>query len=278
MLPVVRAWTLLAASTAPVSTQFVQVAPDFHEAPAAVRSAGQARAIVLIHGLYIHPFSRDNVSRAQLHSWQKPGSLLVQRLAAEGDVYAFAYGQTVAADEVAGRSDLAGCLRLLRSLNYSQIVLVGHSAGGLIARNLVEDHPDAGVAKVIQVCTPNGGSSWAVLQAVRANQIEFLSSLTKTARQRALEARGDRSIPPNVEFVCVVGTGTIKGDGLVACRCQWPEDLQAQGVPALPLHATHWMAVRSAKGAELLARLVREPQPRWDAEQVRVARKRMLGH
>jgi pimeloyl-ACP methyl ester carboxylesterase len=277
MLPVVRALSLLVASTTPVPTQFVQVAPEFREAPAAVRSVGQQRAIVLVHGLYMHPFNKDNVARAQLHGWQKPGSVLVQRLAREGDVYAFAYAQTVAADEVAFRSDLLGCVRLLRELGYSDVVLLGHSAGGLIVRTLVEDHPEAGVTKVIQVCAPNGGSGWAAVQAVRANQVEFLSSLTKTARQRASEVRGDRFIPPSIEFVCVIGTGTIKGDGLVMCRCQWPEDLQVQGIPAVALAATHWTAVRGSRGAELLARLVREPQPRWDAARVRAGRKRLLG-
>jgi pimeloyl-ACP methyl ester carboxylesterase len=278
MLPVVRALSLLAALSAPVPTQFVQVSPGWHEAPEAARSPGQDRAVVLVHGLYVHPFSKANVARAQLHSWQRPGSLMVKRLAAEADVYAFAYAQTAAADAIAGRSNLPDCVRLLRSMGYREVVLLGHSAGGLIARALVEDCPDAGVTKVIQVCAPNGGSGWAMLQAVRANQVEFLNSLTKGARQRAVTERGDRAIPPGVEFVCVVGTGTLlAGDGLVLCRCQWSEDLQRQGVPAVTLPATHWTAVRAAKGVELAARLVREPQPRWDASQIQAARKRVLG-
>jgi pimeloyl-ACP methyl ester carboxylesterase len=277
MLPVVRALSVLAAVSTPLPTQFVQVAPDFREAADAVRSAGRERAVVLVHGLLAHPFSKNNVARADLHSWQKPGAALVQRLGRDSDVYAFAYAQTVAADAVAGRSDLADCVRLLRLHGYTEVILVGHSAGGLIARTLVEDRPDVGVTKVVQVCVPNGGSGWATLQAVRSNQVEFLSSLTKSARQRAAAERGDRTIPPGVEFVCVVGTGTVVGDGLVNCRCQWPEDLQRQGVPAVALAATHWTAVRGAKGIELLARLVREPQPRWDIEQVRAARKRLGG-
>jgi len=42
----------------------------------------------------------------------------------------------------------------------------------------------------------------------------------------------------------------------VACGCQWPEDLQKQGVPAAFIATTHWYAIRSQKGVELLARLV----------------------
>jgi pimeloyl-ACP methyl ester carboxylesterase len=276
MLPTLRALTLLAAL--PFDAQFVQVAPVSCDGSEAVRSPNQERAVVLLHGLYVHPFSKINVTRATLHSWQKPNSLLVKRLSEEADVYALAYAQTVAADCVPAYADLAGHVAHLRALGYRDIVLLGHSAGGLVARTFVEDYPDSGVTKVIQVCAPNGGSGWAVLQAVRANQIEFLDSLTKGARQRVSGERAGKTIPPDVEFVCVVGTGTIYGDGLVACRCQWPDDLQRQGVPAVPLATTHWFAIRSHKGVELLARLVREPQPRWDAEQVGAARRRLPFH
>ncbi len=276
MLPTLRALTLLAL--APFDAQFVQVGPAPHDESAAVRSAGQERAVVLLHGLYLHPFSKTNVTRATFHSWQKPGSLLVKRLSEEADVYALAYAQTVAADYVPAHADLAGHVAHLRALGYREVVLLGHSAGGLVARAFVEDCPDSGVTKVIQVCAPNGGSGWAVLQAVRANQIEFLDSLTKAARQRAVSERAAKTIPPGVQFVCVVGTGTLYGDGLVACRCQWPEDLQRQGVPAAFLAASHWFAIRGQKGIDLLARLVREPQPRWDAGEVAAARRRLHLH
>jgi hypothetical protein len=116
-----------------------------------------------------------------------------------------------------------------------------------------------------------------MIQAVRANQLDFLDSLTKAARRRAEKERATRGIPPGVEFVCVVGTGTLTGDGLVQLRAQWPEDLQFQGIPAVAVAATHWATVRSARGAELVARLVRERQPRWTRDEVAAARKRLLG-
>jgi pimeloyl-ACP methyl ester carboxylesterase len=276
MLPIIRALALLAL--VPFDSQFVQVAPVACDGSIAMRSPYQERAVVLLHGLYLHPFSKTNVIRATLHSWQKPDSLLVHRLSEEADVYALAYAQTVAADYVPAHADLADHIAHLRDLGYRDIVLIGHSAGGLVARTFVEDCPDSGVTKVIQVCAPNGGSGWAVLQAVRANQIEFLDSLTKAARQRVAGERAGKTIPAGVEFVCVVGTGTVYGDGLVACHCQWPEDLQRQGVPAIPLATTHWFAIRSHKAVDLLARLVREPQPRWNAEEVAAARRRLPFH
>lgn len=276
MYPTLPILCLLFASTATVETKFVQVAP----AP----SQGQwwnaprkMRAVILIHGLFVHPFSKTNVGRAQLHSWQQADALLVKRLAREADVFAFAYAQTVSADEIAECSELERQVRKLRQDGYREIVLIGHSAGGVIARQFVEDHPDCGVTKVIQVCTPNTGSAWAKWQTVRANQIDFLDSLTKPTRNRTLWQRADKEIPKNVEFACIVGTGTVVGDGMVSNRSQYPPDLQRQGIPAYPFNSTHWMVLRSHKGVELVARLVRETQPRWDDKHVEAVRRRLLG-
>jgi pimeloyl-ACP methyl ester carboxylesterase len=233
---------------------------------------------VLIHGLFVHPISKENVSRAHLHTWQKPDCLLVKRLAQEADIYAFSYAQTVTADDIAECAELEKNVRQLRQKGYREIILLGHSAGGVIARQFVEDHPDAGVTKVIQVCAPNIGSGWAKMQTVRANQIDFLHSLTKPARRRSLTERADIQIPRHVEFACIVGTGTVMGDGLVSNRSQYPPDLQKQGIPAYPFASTHWMVLRSHKGVELAARLVRESQPRWDAKQVEAVRKQLPGN
>jgi pimeloyl-ACP methyl ester carboxylesterase len=265
---------LLAAAPA-IETQFVQVAP----ARVGQRwraTPGLTRAVVLIHGLYVHPFSKTNVMRAHLHSWQRPDCLLVNRLAVVADVFAFSYAQTIAADEIAECPDLETHLRLLRLEGYREIVLIGHSAGGVIARQFVEDHPDCGVTKVIQVDAPNGGSGWAIWKTVRSNQIDFLESLTKPARRRCLAERADKRIPAHVEFACIVGTSTLVGDGLVSTRSQYPPDLQRQGIPAYPFNSSHWMVLRSQKGAELVVRLVREPQPRWDARRVAEVRRKLL--
>jgi predicted alpha/beta hydrolase family esterase len=267
---------LLFASAETIETQFVQVA----SAPLQRQwwnAAQNTRAVVLIHGLFVHPFSKTSVGRAQLHAWQQPNSLLVKHLAQEADVFAFAYAQTVSADDIAECPELEKQVRKLRQDGYREIVLIGHSAGGVIARQFVEDHPDCGVTKVIQVCTPNTGSSWAKWQTVRANQIDFLTSLTKPARRRSLSQRADKEIPRHIEFACIVGTGSVVGDGVVSNHSQYPPDLQKQGIPAYPFNSTHWMVLRSHKGVELVARLVREPQPRWDDKQVEAVRRRLIG-
>jgi pimeloyl-ACP methyl ester carboxylesterase len=270
-------WACLAVGAEPVEVQFVQVAPQERPAGEWRRSPGERRAVVLIQGLMPHPFNKDNVARPTLRDWQKPGSPLVKRLAADADVYAFAYGQTVAVDEIAGHPALWGGTLRLREMGYREVVAVGYSAGGVIARRLVEDYPDAGVTKVVQVCAPNAGSGWAKLSAVRKSQKPFLESLTKEERRRELRSRLDVSIPDGVEFVCVVGTGAWTGDGVVSSRSQWSPDLQAQGIPAVAVPTDHLSMVRSAAGDEAIAELVRTPQPRWSPARVAAVRKALLG-
>jgi pimeloyl-ACP methyl ester carboxylesterase len=260
-----------------VQTRFVAVAPAYDGACPFPRSAGRRRAVVLLHGLHPHPFSKERVRQPLFGTWQLPDSPLVRRLAGQADVFAFAYGQNAAVDEVAADPALADGVRLLRRLGYREVVLVGHSAGGVIARLFAEDHPDAGVTKVVQVCPPNGGSSWARLPAVRADQRDFVDSLSKSARQRAALLRADKRLPGSVEFVCVMGTSPVGGDGVVQARCQWTEELQAQGVPAYPVRTTHWDAMRTPRVLDLIDAVVREPQPRWPEDQVAAARRQLLG-
>jgi hypothetical protein len=291
-----------ALTAAPVQTKWAQVSPIPRPAAALERSPDRDRAVVLVQGLRPHPFSSRNVARADWHSWQKPGSRLVRALAEDADVFAFAYAQNGAVDQVAQSDGLADHVRQLRRLGYQEIVLVGYSAGGLVARHFVEDHPDAGVTKVVQVCTPNGGSGWAdTLQLVRKPQRAFLSSLSKEGRQRCLAERADRKVPASVEFVCLVGhrdvavtvsasvklgegeavslsaTASGQGDGMVSSGSQWTADLQEQGVPMFPLAVGHFRVMRSKAGVEAVAQLVREKQPRWGAAQVAEARRRLMG-
>jgi pimeloyl-ACP methyl ester carboxylesterase len=270
--------TFLLPAGLPVASRFEQVLPVPPPGKWLVRSPGQGRAVVLLHGLHAHPVDESKAGRPLLRDWQRPGSRLARALAEHADVFAFAYAQDVPVEVVAPRSTLRADVRALRALGYREVVLVGHSAGGLVARQLVEDFPDVGVTKVIQVCCPNGGSSWGRWRvAVRETQEVFLVSLTKEAREEALRQRRDTRIPAGVQFVCVVGTGSGVGDGVVLRSRQWTEDLQEQGVPAVPLKVVHPTAMRSAKSASVLADLVRRPVPRWDRDRVAAERKKVLG-
>jgi hypothetical protein len=264
-------WALVAVLAlgqgTPVDAKFVHVAPAPQTAAPFVRSRGQDRAVVLIHCYSPQPSHR---SKATFHSYQLPGSPLVASLARISDVFAFAYAQTVPVDEIAGSTALHQGLASLRQLGYTEIVLVGFSAGGLVARQLVEDMPNTGVTKVIQVCVPNTGTTWSAV-AVSA----FAQSLSHKARARHLQARPGKKIPEAVQFVCIVGNGLVEGDGVVSTWSQWPEDLQRQGIPVHLIHADHLHAARSRAGIEMIGQLVEDSQPRWNAFDVAIARKRL---
>jgi pimeloyl-ACP methyl ester carboxylesterase len=255
-----------------VDVVFTRVAPAGDKEG---RSKDQTRAVVLIHGLSLLPILKDR--KLGLRTWQQSDSVLVKQLAPHADVYAFAYSQTTAVDQIPEGGKLLGHVEALKKLGYKEIVLIGHSAGGLVARHFVEDHPDAGVTKVIQVCAPNAGCGLAAIKAVKEAQIAYLSSLSKTARAVALQKRKGVSIPQDVEFACVVGSLRLGSDGVVAYSSQWSEDLQKQGIPAHVLKTAHWNAVKTKEGAEFVAKLVREAQPRWKAEQVSEAKKKTFG-
>ncbi len=290
---------LVVAQPAPepcVEIEFVQVAPRPREAKQIERSPNQDRAVVLIHGLRLHPFSSSNVNKAEMSRWQQPKSTLVNALANDADVFALAYSQNASLDTIASLPELLQHLRQLKKLGYRDIVLVGHSIGGVLARHLVEDHPELGVTKVIQVASPNAGSSFAkATWGVRKNQEAFLESITHEGREKTLAGRAAKKIPEGVAFVCVVcripitaeasvEVGKVdvdmslkRGDGVVSCRCQWSADVQSQGIPAVVLDHSHFTAMFSKSTAEALARLIREPPGRWNVEQVNGARVKILG-
>jgi len=278
MIPAMQGVCLLLLwAPAEVETRFVQVLPPPVMGQVSSAQPVRRRAVVLIHGLYLHPFSKEHAGSPLLRDWQGPRSRMVRELGKESDVYAFAYAQNVPLEDVVRGDGLLKGVRLLRSLGYREIVLVGHSAGGVVAREFVEDHPGEGVTKVIQVCTPNGGSSWAKWPASCGAQRIFLKSLTKEERRKSLRERDGKRIPAGVGFVCVVGAGAGEGDGVVRRDCQWTEDLRKQGIPAVVLPVVHPQAMRSSRTARLIAALVDSATPRWTEKEVEQAHKGVLG-
>ena len=131
-------------------------------------------------------------------------------------------------------------------------------------------------------------------------QEDFLGSLARAHRQDQLEERRDKKIPADVEFVCLVGQMVLgfevegswelgrsqvklaaatdaRGDGVVGCDGQWTEDLQAQGIPAVPLEIDHVLVLRRRVGVEKIADLVRTQQARLTAADVAEIRGKLTG-
>src|SRR5262245_53228778 len=127
-----NALVVLLLAAGKVESKFEQVLPEPPLGKLMARSPDVQRAIVLVHGLHPHPFSSENVTRAQFRDWQSAEARLGRDLVKLGDVYAFAYSQDVAVEEVAVSSRLSDNVAQLRRMGYRDIVLVGHSAGGLV--------------------------------------------------------------------------------------------------------------------------------------------------
>jgi hypothetical protein len=256
-------WCVLLPGAAEPRTVFQQVHPRPRKSDILERSKGQKRAIVLVGGLRLA--DRHAAVLPALVDWQQPGTQAVKALGRDADVFAFGYSQAFGVEEVAASRGLCEDIARLKKIGYGDIVLVGHSAGGLVVRHFVEDHPAAGVTKVIQLCTPNGGSLLARAHRLAAPNLQpLIESLTREARERSLRLRRVRKlkIPDGVQFVCVVGKARFLGDGVISARTQWSEDLQELCIPARVIRTTHEDAVEDPKTFVLLRELIVKPQPR----------------
>ena len=282
MAPLCLFVCLLGAPPVAIETRLEQLAPP----PATMiendtkprRRPDMHRAVVLLHGLRPQPVSAAAASRAEPSYWEKPQAPIVKALTPDADVYAFHYAQIASVEDIAHLPALADATRSLRAAGYQEVILVGYSAGGLIARFFVEDTPNTGVTKVIQVCAPNTGSDWTVLKhGVREVQVPFVRSLTKEERLAASKARAGKSIPAQIEFACIVAAANPFSDGIVRRDAQWPIELQSQGIPAEVIYIQHVGAMYSNRLAARIAELVKTPQPRWSSERILAARPKVLG-
>jgi pimeloyl-ACP methyl ester carboxylesterase len=234
----------------------------------------KTRAVLLIPGLHVHPLHPSKVMLPDRRPWQEPKSELVKALALDSDVFGFGYAQTVPVDEVARCQGLLDAVARLRKLGYKEIVLVGHSAGGVIARQFTEHHRDAGVTKVIAVSAPFAGAEAATFKIGYPKvQKAFVHSLSPETRMAAVRAN-TVALGKNLEFACVVcKLKHAKSDGLVGVESQWPEELRKLGVPSVHATVSHFEVMHSATAAKTIAELVRGTVVRWSPEQVEMARK-----
>jgi Alpha/beta hydrolase family len=235
------------------------------------------RAVILIHGLKLYPLRPEKVEQAVPHDWQEAGSQLVVALAKDADVFAFSFAQTLPVDLVAHAPALRGAVKRFNDAGYREVVIVGHSAGGVVARLFAENYPD-GLTKVILVAAPHAGTEVAKTTVGYPKcQAPFVHSLSPEVRG-AVNRQNKRSIPPRVQVVSVVSKlRGIEADGLLSVGTQWPPLLQQQGIPAVLAYDSHWTVLRTPAGVKAVAGLVRDPLVRWTPEQVQVARAVLFG-
>jgi pimeloyl-ACP methyl ester carboxylesterase len=274
-LPLVVA--VFVAPAAELPTEIWQVAPDAMGKPGRLNTPrSKDRAVLLIPGLKVHLFRPALATRPEQRDWQKGTSDLVRELAKDFDVFAFGYAQTVAIDAVALSPGFRDAVAHLKSAGYSDIVLVGHSAGGVIARLFVGTHPDAGITKLVTVASPHAGSDLASLKfGYPKVQAPFVQSLTKESRAEA----GSRRIADSIQIASVVcKLKRLDADGLVNIRSQWPEEFRKLGVPAVLQEVNHWEAMLNPASAKVIAELARDKLTRWSAKEVEQAEEILFGN
>lgn len=254
---------------AELPTAFRQVVPGPKWLAGNLAGREKDRAVVIVHGLRLQPFHPDRVRHPEFRDFQEPNSQLVRVLSKDSAVFAFAYAQTAPVETIAQSPGLRLSVAQLKRAGYREIVLLGHSAGGVIARLFTEAYPDSGVTKVVTVASPHAGNVLAKLSAgcPRA-QVPFVQSLSIEARTKLPHPKLD----DRIQMACVVCKLKVgEGDGLVALASQWPEDCRKQGVPAVLVYSDHWHAMLSEEPVGKIAELVREPLTRWSAEEVQKA-------
>ncbi len=262
---------VFAAPAADLPTELWQVAPERKGFNAVNPPRGKDRAVLLIPGLKIHPFRPIYATRPEIREFQQTSSELVRALAKDSDVFAFAYAQSVPVDAVAQSPGLQAAVAQIKNAGYQEIVLIGHSAGGVIARLFAESHPDSGVTKVIAVASPHTGSELANLKVGYPRvQAPFIESLAPDARLQAPRNKLDDKL----QIACVVcKVKRIEADGLVKLVSQWPEDCRKAGVPAVLVLIDHWHAMLAPASIKVISELAKEKLTRWSPEEVEKAKK-----
>jgi len=224
------------------------------------------RAVILVHGLRATTVLEQHAHELWPHDWQRPESSLVEALAANADVFAVTYTQDASVQDIAAAPVFVDALGGLPDGAYDDVVLVGHSAGGLLSRWFVEDHPTAGITGVVQLCAPNEGSEWARLYgAGRISHETFIQSLSD---RNVSDGRGDKTVPESVDFLVAICDGAALGDGVVTDQAQWPESLRRQGIAAVQVPALHFTATRGRLMAARIAAWVDDEHPRLSQTEV----------
>lgn len=235
------------------------------------------KAVLCIPGLYPHPIRPEKATMPEMHPWFEPNAPLLAALEKEFDVYAFGYAQTVSLDLVADSNGLHSTIRQLKEAGYKEIVLIGHSAGGLIAFQFAERNPQSGVSKVIPVSAPYAGSELADLSLpLPRTQVTYIRSLSPQPRKDVLATM--KPFPKEIEICCVMcKVSRLPNDIMVGLDSQWPEEIRKQGIPTTLVNVNHFEAIKAPQGVAIVADLAKSKLVRWDTADVAKAKAIVFG-
>ncbi|MGL4423901.1 MAG: hypothetical protein ACRCZF_24815, partial [Gemmataceae bacterium] len=80
------------------------------------------RVVLLVPGLLLQPLRPERITRPLQHDWQQTTSEIVRALAADSDVYAFGYAQTLPVDAIASSAGFRQAVLKFREAGYKEIV------------------------------------------------------------------------------------------------------------------------------------------------------------
>jgi len=147
---------------------------------------------------------------------------------------------------------LSAVLQSIRSIAPDDVLnLVGHSAGGVVARTVMVTHPEHTVARLITIASPHLGSGAASMGALAASTPlglmadmlgqgdlarsgQLLSELSPPAPGNFLFWLNQQPHPPALHYISIVRTDDsfFGGDYFVS-----PQNQDLRNVPALGLRA-----------------------------------------
>lgn len=259
-----------------LSTALWQIVPHAEGEVRALNVTRQ-KAVLCIPGLYPHPIQPSKALAPEKHPWFEPRAPLLAALAPDFDVYALGYAQTLPLDAVASSSGMRSAVARLKRAGYREIVLIGHSAGGIVAHQFAERYPDSGVTKIIPVAAPYLGSDLAEIGfGLPKTQVAYIKSIAPQPRREATALL--TPLPKHIDICCVSCKITyLTNDILVNLESQWPPEVRRHGIPTTLVGVNHFDALKAPQAVEQVTLLAKSRLTRWNEEDVARAEKVLFG-
>jgi pimeloyl-ACP methyl ester carboxylesterase len=260
-------------------TVFWGISPEVKSSDIPALKKKNDKAVVFIHGLLPHVFHPERATQPEVHDWQVSSGLLAKQLADDYDIFGFSYAQSQSVDSITLCRGLRTGINAIEAAQYKEIVLIGHSAGAIIARQFAEFFPEDGITKIICISGPHLGSGWAKLPTftLPKTQVAFINSLLPDVRT-ALHKERAIKLPKDLEACCVLSKwNRTDHDTIVNLRSQWPTDLQDQGIPAVLASCNHFDVMTNEAAVKSITELVRGKIVRWKPEQTELAQFKLFG-
>lgn len=217
-------------------------------AVASVADARPEAPVILVHGLYGGGDAwREFGDHLRGNGWKFGGKPRVDAktkqvtgLSGSGDYYLIEFSDSKSLRFEQQASELGLVIKAVLKVNRaSKVLLVGHSMGGLAARQYLQFHSAADeVGVLVTVGTPHGGADIAPfvdsLFGLGARSVGVQELMPDSTAMLKLNGQVKR-LPRAVKYTSIIGTGTAEmsggqdGDGIVTASSQNLANLAGTG-------------------------------------------------